>query len=195
MKIFATTTFVALLAAGTAAAIAAERAADCAQAQGSVLKLICQDAALAALDRQLDDAYGEALARATGEAVEGLPAEQRDWVKRRDECARDRDVRTCVEGRYKDRIALLQAAWQLVPVASRATFTCAGAPGGAVVATYYATDPPAVRLERGSESVLAFQHAAPGGARYEGPKVTFENRGDDASLAWNGATQACRIKR
>ena len=196
MGFFATTTFVALLAgAAPAFALAESASLDCARARGGVEKLICSDAALAALDRRLEDAYGEALARATGAAVGALQGEQHGWIRGRDDCSKEHDVRACVERHYADRIVRLQVAWQLVPTGPRATFTCAGEPAGTLVATFYETDPPAVRLERGAEHVLALQRPTLEGARYEGPNVTFSAKGEDAGLEWKGAKLTCRMTR
>jgi len=103
---------------------------DCTKADGEVEELICQDEGLAALDRKLDEVYKAALAKARDDVPQFLRAEQRGWIKGRNECwkAQGADtpvfltaswqatsVRECVEGNYKIRTSELQALMRLVP--------------------------------------------------------------------------------
>src|SRR5512139_1454973 len=75
-----------LLCLAASAASAQGPAFDCAKAEGEVQKLVCSDAGLAALDRTLDVAYKGAVAKAKGQMLATLRAEQRGWVKGSDEC-------------------------------------------------------------------------------------------------------------
>ena len=125
------TTFIAtagLLCAGTPV-FAQGPSFDCTKAQGEVQTLVCTDAGLAALDRKLDGIYKAAVAKAKGQMRSTLRAEQRGWVKGRDDCwkaqAQAPDFITatwqvsspkeCAEAQYKVRMAELQAVWQLLP--------------------------------------------------------------------------------
>ena len=67
---------------------------DCAKAQGEVEQLVCSDPALAALDRKLDQVYKAAAAKATGKLAARLRAEQRGWVKGRNECWKAKGIET-----------------------------------------------------------------------------------------------------
>jgi uncharacterized protein len=119
-----------LLALALELAWAQGPAFDCSRATGEVEELICQDQELAALDRKLDAVYRAALSKARDGMSQQLRAEQRGWIKGRNECWKARgaggpvfltaswqaaDMRECVEGNYKIRISELQARWQLVP--------------------------------------------------------------------------------
>jgi len=186
---------------------------DCAKAKGEVEQLICRDAALAALDRKLDGVYKAALAKAR----DGMPAilrtEQRGWIGGRNECwkAKDADnaafltaswkatsVRECVEGQYRLRIAELQVQYELVPAKKPAFFACQNNPSNEVVATFFETDPPAARLERGDRTVIAYLVPAGSGAKYEGQNVTFWNKGNEALVTWmrpaTGVTEELQCK-
>ena len=120
---------VALLAAppGRAADQAKGPTFDCAKATGAVENLICDDEGLAALDRKLDDVYKAAVAKAKNGLPQTLRAEQRGWVKGRDECWKAKgkenpvflteswkatSVSECVQGEYRLRISELQVRWQ-----------------------------------------------------------------------------------
>ncbi|MEA3277485.1 MAG: lysozyme inhibitor LprI family protein [Pseudomonadota bacterium] len=77
---------------------------DCAKAGSEVEKLICKDAELADLDRSLADLYAVLLKNTPTSERQMLRAEQRGWVKGRDDCWKDDDMRGCVAGEYRSRI-------------------------------------------------------------------------------------------
>ncbi|MEZ5319246.1 MAG: MliC family protein [Vicinamibacterales bacterium] len=199
-----------ILAAGLAATAATPAtqtgpAFDCQKAQGEVETLICRDAALAALDRKLDAVYKAATAKARDDMPARLRAEQRGWISGRNECWKAADgtfltaswqahsVRECVEGQYKLRISELQAVWRLVPSRGPVFFVC-GSPANEVVATFFESELPAVRLERGDRSVTAWLVPAGSGAKYEGQNVEFWNKGDDATVTWLDESLTCRVR-
>jgi uncharacterized protein len=196
------------LASATARAQAKGPTFDCAKAQGEVEPLICRDEGLAALDRKLDEVYKAALAKARDAMPQTLRAEQRGWVKGRNDCwkAKDGDpvfltaswqatgVRECVEGSYKIRISELQAQWRLVPAKGPAFFACEGNPANEVVATFFETDPPTARLERGDQTVIAWLVPAGSGSKYEGQNVEFWTKGKEAMVTWLEAKLKCESK-
>jgi uncharacterized protein len=175
---------------------------DCAKAQGEVEQLICRDQALAALDRKLDGVYKAASAKAR-ETLSTLRAEQRGWVSGRNECwkAKNADnavyltaswtassVRECVEAQYRLRTAELQALYQLV-TPKTVYFVCQNNPANEIVATFFQTDPPTARVERGDRTVTVYLVPAASGAKYEGQNVEFWSKGQEASVSWmNPAT-------
>ena len=83
---------------------AARPSFDCAKAGNQVEKLICSDAELAELDRSLSDLYAVLLKHTPKGEQKQLKAEQRGWVKGRDDCWKDDDMRGCVAGEYRSRI-------------------------------------------------------------------------------------------
>jgi uncharacterized protein len=168
----------------SAPALAQAPSFDCGKASGQVEELICKDAGLAALDDKLAGVYKAAAATSGGEPTSFLKAEQRGWIKGRDECWKADDLRACVESEYTRRIAQLQALYRLVPSKGPVFYGCNGNPGNEIVATFFETDPPTAVLERGDRSVVTYLVPAGSGAKYEGRNVTFWTKGDEASASW-----------
>jgi len=182
---------------------------DCSKAEGTVEKLICADAGLSGLDRKLHEVYEAALAKSRDDVPRVLRAEQRGWIKGRDECWKAEgaggpvyltaswtaaNVHDCVEGQYQLRISELQATMHLVPEKGPVFFACEDNPANEIVATFFDTDPKTARLERGDRTVTAWLVPTASGARYEGPNVEFWNKGKDAMVTWEGAEMTCATK-
>lgn len=197
------------VAAGVAEAQAKGPAFDCAKVTGTVEKLICSDEGLAALDRKLDGVYKAALAKARDDMPRTLRAEQRGWVKGRDECWKATgtagpvylteswtatDVRGCVEGQYRLRISELQVRYQLVAAQKPVFFACNNNPANEVVAQFFETDPPAARVERGDRTVIAWQVRTASGAKYEGQNLSLWSKGNEATITWMGEELKCQAK-
>ncbi len=193
--------------AADASAQAKGPAFDCAKAEGTVQKMICSDEALAALDRKLDGVYKGAVARSKGPVLNTLKAEQRGWIKGRDECWKAngtetwiteswtvKDVRSCVEANYQVRTAELQVRWQLVPAQKPILYACNGNPANEVVAQFFETTPPAARFERGDETVVGYQIKTASGVKYEGRNLSFWNKGTDATVKWLSEDLNCKAK-
>ncbi|WPZ22410.1 lysozyme inhibitor LprI family protein [Sulfitobacter faviae] len=125
---------------------------DCAKAESSAEKLICNDPDLAALDRRLAERFAAAVAVAEGldvgaeETTKNLRAMQRGWISGRDECWKAPDLRPCVETQYLRREADLVAEFMLEPASDRIPLTCGPR---AVTVNRFATPLPAVRVEEG----------------------------------------------
>jgi uncharacterized protein len=191
---------VALFAATCLAAICVPAATgapsfDCAKAQGEVEQLICKDAALAALDQRLAETYKAAAAKARDDMPRVLRTEQRGWIGARNECWKATgktwitatwtvdSVRDCIDAQYRLRISELQAAWQLLP-ADTVFYTCNGNQAAGVVASYFASDPPTIRLERGDRTATLWRVPPDADARYEGQNVSLVREGDAVAVEW-----------
>jgi uncharacterized protein len=180
---------------------------DCSKAGGEVEKLICSDEGLSALDRKLDGVYKAALAKARDDVPAFLRTEQRGWIKGRNECWKAKgagnpvylteswvatDVRGCVEGQYRMRIAELQVQLRLVPPKGPVFFTCNNKTADQFVATFFETDPPAASVERGDRTVIAYQVRTASGARYEGQNLSLWSKGDEATITYLGEEMTCK---
>lgn len=88
---------------------------DCSKARGSVEEMICRSAELARLDRRLTVVYAETLAAATPAEQRLLRAEQRGWIKGRNDCWKSSGPHQCVVGVYNDRIAELSTETVSLP--------------------------------------------------------------------------------
>jgi len=158
---------------------------DCAGVEpGSIEGLVCGDDGLSALDRTLAEVYGEASKKAVNEHPPMLKAEQRGWIKGRDECWKSEDVVTCVEDAYRLRIAELQARYRLVEPHGPVFYQCGGQPSNEVVATFFDTDPPTVIVERGDASSLMYRQPSASGAKYQGRNESFWEHHGEATVTW-----------
>lgn len=190
--------FVAMLGAapGLVAAQAAGATPDCGRAQGEVETLICADAALLALGRQLDTVYQAARAQASAPLARQLRLAQRGWVRGRNDCWKARGqqtwitaswtvdtVRACVEAQTRLRISELQAVWRLLPPQT-VRFACQGQATHEVVVNRFDTDPPTIRLERGDQTRTLWRIGAGGSGLYEGQNVSVVLEGGRLSLHW-----------
>lgn len=156
---------------------------SCAKVEaGSIEALVCGDAALSALDRQLAAVYQAATAKAVNEQPPLLKAEQRGWLKGRDECWKSSDVASCVATEYRQRIASLQARYQLVAGRGPISFRCDPPAGGEVIATFYATEPASLVAERGDQVSLMLLQAD--GKSYLGRNETLAEVAGGVTVTW-----------
>lgn len=172
---------------------------DCAQAEQEVESLICKDSELAGLDQKLDGVYQTVLKRAAQfppQDFAHFKTEQVDWIKGRNDCTKVEGsaITECVKNSYVDRIAQLQATFGLVASQKPVFFACENNPANEIVATFYKTEPPTVRLERGDSMAIAYLRPAASGARYEGPDVMFWTKGTEAMVEWKGEALGCQAK-
>lgn len=168
---------------------------DCSKATGEVETLICKDAALAALDQRLAETYRAAQAKASDELAKALRVEQRGWISGRNDCWKASEqtwvtatwtvasVRDCVDAQYRLRISELQALWQLLPPKT-IFYGCNGNPADEVVANYFASDPPTIRLERGDRTATLWRVVQGADGLYEGANVSVVRQGDGLKVEW-----------
>ena len=173
---------------------------DCSAAEHEIEDLVCDNPALSAMDRRLAEVYGQALAvlddvADSAEATRYLKAEQRGWIKGRNECWKAADKVGCARQGYQRRIAELQTRYFLVDVGNPVFFKCDD--NSEIAATFVPTDLPTVRLERGDSVKVGWQVPAASGAKYEADfGVTFWTRGDEATVNWPQDTHiSCTIRR
>ena len=177
---------------------------DCAKAQGEVEQLICKDNALITLDRNLAKVYKAASLKASKDLAKTLQAEQRGWVKGRNDCWKANGTKTwiteswtvdtvksCVEAQYKLRTSELQALWRLVPPSTR-FYGCENNPANELVANFFVTDPATIRLERADGTVTLWRVGAANAGKYEGQNVSLVQQGQQLTVNWlnvnNGKT-------
>jgi uncharacterized protein len=169
---------------------------DCAKAQGEVEELICSDASIAKLDHKLDEVYKGATSKATGKLATQLRAEQRGWVKGRNDCWKANGqetwitatwtvdtVKACVEAQYRIRTSELQSIWRLVPPKT-VSYGCQNNPANEVVANFFDTDPPTIRLERGDRTVTMWLVGTASDGNYEGQNVSLVYKGNEVKVSW-----------
>lgn len=99
---------IAITAATSLPASAANPGFDCDEAIHEAEQFICKDAELARLDRSMNELYAEVLAHIPASERKFLKAEQRGWVKGRNDCWKSSDMRGCIADSYRDRIDELE---------------------------------------------------------------------------------------
>ncbi len=160
----------------------------------SVEALICQDAGLSALDQQLALVYAEASKKAVNEHPATLKAEQRGWIKGRDDCWKSQDQKLCVSDSYHQRIVELQARYRLVDSVGPVTWLCDGDSRNQVVVTFFKTDPATLIAERGDSTSLMTQQISASGSRYLGRNESFWEHQGEATIVWGYGAKEMKCK-
>jgi len=179
-------------ATAPAAAVAPQVAApsfDCSKSPGEFEQMVCQDPALAALDRQLADTFAQALAKASDKAT--LQATERGWIKGRDECWKADDKPACVREAYIVRIVDLRIQHQLVAIPSAVEYRCDDN-SKPFTATFYNDEPRAVVLTWGNDQAIVPAAMSASGARYAADGVEFWEHQGEASVDFFGNTLTCK---
>lgn len=183
---------------GSASAQAEAPSFDCAKVQDSSIEtMICKDEELARLDRELVGVYSAATKQAITEQPPLLKAEQRGWIKGRNDCWKDQDQRQCVEDNYRRRIAELQARYRLVKGNGPFFYVCDGNPASEVIATYFQTDPPTLIAERGDQVSLMYLQPSGSGSKYQGGNESLWEHQGEALIVWGygQAEMHCKKKQ
>ena len=179
-------------ATAPAAAVAPQVAApsfDCSKSPGEFEQMVCQDPALAALDRQLADTFAQALAKASDKAT--LQATERGWIKGRDECWKADDKPACVREAYIVRIVDLRIQHQLVAIPSAVEYRCDDN-SKPFTATFDNDEPRDVVLTWGNDQAIVPAAMSASGARYAADGVEFWEHQGEASVDFFGNTLTCK---
>ena len=169
----------------TGAVVAEGPSFDCCKVEaGSIEEMICKDEGLTALDQKLSEVYTSASEKAVKEHNPVLEAEQRGWIKERNDCWKSDSKRRCIEEVYILRIAELQARYRLVPSTGPVFYSCDGNPRNEVVATFFETDPPTLIAERGDQESLMFLQPSGSGAKYQGRNESLWEHHGNAIIIW-----------
>jgi uncharacterized protein len=131
------------------------------------------------------------------EQYENLRAQQRGWIKGRDDCWKSVDPRLCVATEYRLRIAELQARYQLAEGIGPIHYRCDGKQDHPLIVHYFHTDPPTARVEFDNGSAILYRQPSGSGARYEGRNISLWESHGEATLVWGyGAPELhCRVER
>lgn len=171
---------------------------DCTRVEaGSVEEMICNDRELSALDRKLSEVFAMAADKAVNEHPPILKAEQRGWIKGRNECWKSDDRRGCVKNTYRLRIAELQAKYRLVPFNGPVIYVCDGDPTNEVIAAFFKTDPPTLMAERGDQVSLMYLQPGGSGSKYQGRNESLWEHGGEALIIWGYGSKKmhCKIRQ
>lgn len=182
------------LAGGKAGAGATGPAFDCRKVRpGGGEAFVCADPELSALDRQMADVYRAALRKATSEHPPRLKAEQRGWIKGRDDCWKAAERKTCVRDAYIQRIVELQARYRLVPHQGPLRYQCGNNPADEFVVTLFDTAPPSLIAERGDSVSLMILQAD---GQYLGRNERLTRHASSIEVTWGyqAPTLQCSLR-
>lgn len=175
--------------APAAAPQAATPSFDCSKSPGEFEQMVCNDPALAALDRQLADNFAQALAKASDKAT--LQASERGWIKGRDECWKAEDKPACVREAYIVRIVDLRIQQNLVVIPSAVEYRCDDN-SKPFTATFYNDEPRAVVLTWGNDQAIVPAAVSASGARYAADGVEFWEHQGEARVDFFGNKLICK---
>ncbi|MCD5360755.1 MliC family protein [Chromobacterium aquaticum] len=167
---------------------------NCDKPGNPVEAMVCQDDSLTRQDNRLEKVYAQALELAQQGrpgAESKLIAEQRRWVKSLKDCVKTEDMHMCLGDVYIMRITQLQAAWGLAPALTPLRYVCKGNATRTVLATFYRTHPPTVKLEYNGSTAILHQGLSGSGARYAAPGLELWIKGREASITWRGEPLDC----
>jgi len=169
---------------------------DCSHASGDIETLICGDPELAALDHKMDRVFNHAAAKNTGADLKALAANQRSWMKGRNNCWKAQDKKRCVVDSYNVRIVELQITNGLVEAPTAVGFVCNEDASVPFFATFYNDlDPPAAVFTYGGDQTIALAARTGSGSKYTAENMEFWEHQGEASVDWNGTKLTCRPRR
>ncbi|OBP16351.1 hypothetical protein A5320_02775 [Rheinheimera sp. SA_1] len=169
-------------------------AIDCQHSDlGAIETMICQDAELGQLERQMTALYQQLLPQAALQQPFLFNAEQRGWQKGRNDCWKDTAPKACVLAQYQRRTAELQAMYRLVDTLGPVTWRCAqqaatatgpGRADGEVLVTFFKTTPESLLAERGDQQSLMFLQPDDKKRLFVGRNESLEFKAQHALLIW-----------
>jgi uncharacterized protein len=162
---------------------------DCSKATAVVPTMICADATLIGLDRDMATRY--AAWRTAQPADADAVKQQNAWLTRRDACARAAEPKACVAVAYQQRITELKVLAGQVPVFATASYTCAGHAATPLTVNYYHSEPPAVLIGYQGAKVIAWAASSGSGARYAADGVELWEHQGTAAFKWRGQQLQC----
>lgn len=149
-----------------------------------VKKWVCGHAELAQLDRKLAYIYQQVQAKTALQDLPLLDSNQQQWARERDACMTQSQAEMCGQTRYQQRIATLQARYQLVPSQGPFTYVCDNVPSTWLVAQFFDTEPNVVRAKVGNDGVLMYQVPSASGAKYQDAEHLLWEHGSELTLRW-----------
>ncbi|MCL1144101.1 MliC family protein [Shewanella gaetbuli] len=162
---------------------------DCQKAQGEIETLICQTDELAQLDNQLAPLYQKLISQVDANELKLIKAEQRGWIKGRNDCWKADDKLQCTKDNYQTRITELQIAAGAVEVPKEVNYQCqADKPFNLIVYFYNNTALPAAVFHYAGQNIppttpqLGLLTKTASGAKYVAQNTSLWTHQDEARL-------------
>ncbi|MCS4278640.1 lysozyme inhibitor LprI family protein [Stenotrophomonas rhizophila] len=169
---------------------------DCTKAQSQAETLVCGDARLAALDRQLAALYKRVQ---TSPDELDIAAEQRGWIKGRDACSRAVDPHRCLVESYQTRLVELTINGGGIQVPATVEYRCDDNSKPVTAVFYNDIDPTAAVVSWGRDQAIVFPVPVTkddnNGGRWGREGVDLRTHNDQTTLEFYGTTLQCQIAR
>lgn len=169
---------------------------DCTKAQSEAEKLVCGDARLAALDRQLAALYKRVQ---TSPDELDIAAEQRGWIKGRDACSRAVDPHRCLVESYQTRLVELTINGGGIQVPAKVEYRCDDNSKPVTAVFYNDIDPTAAVVSWGNDQAIVFPvpvtREENNGGRWGREGVDLRTHNDRTTLEFYGTTLQCQIAK
>ena len=169
---------------------------DCTKAQSQAETLVCGDARLAGLDRQLAALYKRVQ---TSPDELDIAAEQRGWIKGRDACSRAVDPHRCLVESYQTRLVELTINGGGIPVPATVEYRCDDNSKPVTAVFYNDIDPTAAVVSWGRDQAIVFPVPVTkddnNGGRWGREGVDLRTHNDQTTLEFYGTTLQCQVAR
>lgn len=166
---------------------------DCAKPANNAQQLICGDAQLSDLDRRVQTAYQQALAR-PGADQATLTTAQNAFATIRDGCADFVDIRACLVEAYQTRaveLAISDPATVAPPVVG---YNCPAEAGTLSAQFYNQLDPKAAVLDWKGTRVILFLQPSGSGSRYGRQGSEYWEHQGEVTLDLGGTKFVCHTQ-
>ena len=164
---------------------------ECTSGADPIQGIICRDAQLRAREQEVRRLYQSSQRTLPAAPRAAQRARQNAWLGERAACAPDPDARNCVADAQGRRIVELKLALGELPVFASATYLCKGHEATPLTASYFHSDPPAVRLRFENRQAVAFAAPSGSGARYQAEGVELWEHQGVARFTWQGEEMEC----
>ncbi|RDV26792.1 DUF1311 domain-containing protein [Alteromonas aestuariivivens] len=167
---------------------------DCTSVRpGSMEERVCQQPSLAKLDLKMDTVYQQAVKLSDEHMLPNLRAQQRGWIKGRDDCWKSAEPDNCIALSYQQRISELQAWYRLVNHSDPVDYQCGESPANVITVSFFQSLMPALVAERGDQAELMYLQASASGTKYSGRNHEFWEHSGEARVVWgtNSTVMTC----
>jgi uncharacterized protein len=177
----------------TTAPPAAAMSFDCAKPANKAQQLVCNDQQLTELDRGMQTAYQQALARPGADAAT-LTTAQSAFTTIRDGCGDFVDARTCLLEAYQTRVVELAIADPATVAPPVVSYNCPADSGPLTAQFYNDLDPKtAVLVWKGTRIILFIQPSG-SGARYGRQGDDYWEHQGEVTLDLGGTKFVCHTQ-
>jgi uncharacterized protein len=166
---------------------------DCAKPANKAQQLVCGEPQLTDLDRRLQAAYQQALAR-PGADQATLTTAQGAFATTRDGCADLVEVRTCVLEAYQTRLVELAIADPATVAPPVVTYNCPADAGTLTAQFYNQLDPKTAVLDWKGVRVILFLQPSGSGARYGRQGSEYWEHQGEVTLDLGGTKFVCHTQ-